>query len=314
MSDPEKAVPIKTVVGYHAQCDDGFGAAYAAWREYGNAARYVPLTHGGYDLDTFGDVEGLEVYVLDFSVPFDFARRLVGGGAKGVSILDHHKSAMEDWQGIDGAELSNGARLVYMGKDEPISAYFDMNRSGAQLAWEYFQKTDQPALIAYIGDNDLWRFALPGSKHFTRALRAHKFDFELWDSLAGVPPAKMIETGAILDAGYQQSIEMVLKLSKPAPVMLFVNSVAGIAGLAINTNKMYSSDIGHLLAVESGTFGAVWYAVDAKTVEVSLRSAGEFDVSKIARHYGGGGHRNAAGFRVSIAQWVDVLEMGGLAT
>ena len=33
--------------------------------------------------------------------------------------------------------------------------------------------------------------------------------------------------------------------------------------------------------------------------KVSLRSRGEVDVEKIARHHGGGGHRNAAGFAVS---------------
>jgi len=32
--------------------------------------------------------------------------------------------------------------------------------------------------------------------------------------------------------------------------------------------------------------------------KVSLRSRGEVDVKKIARHHGGGGHRNAAGFAV----------------
>ena len=32
--------------------------------------------------------------------------------------------------------------------------------------------------------------------------------------------------------------------------------------------------------------------------KVSLRSRGEVDVEKIARHQGGGGHRNAAGYSV----------------
>ncbi len=35
---------------------------------------------------------------------------------------------------------------------------------------------------------------------------------------------------------------------------------------------------------------------DDGTHKVSLRSRGEVDVEKIARHHGGGGHRNAAGF------------------
>ena len=32
------------------------------------------------------------------------------------------------------------------------------------------------------------------------------------------------------------------------------------------------------------------------THKISLRSRGEVDVEKIARHHGGGGHRNAAGY------------------
>ena len=35
------------------------------------------------------------------------------------------------------------------------------------------------------------------------------------------------------------------------------------------------------------------------THKVSLRSRGEVDVEKIARHHGGGGHRNAAGFSLT---------------
>jgi phosphoesterase RecJ-like protein len=37
------------------------------------------------------------------------------------------------------------------------------------------------------------------------------------------------------------------------------------------------------------------------TVKVSLRSRGDVDVEKIARHHGGGGHRNAAGFTVQAS-------------
>lgn len=38
------------------------------------------------------------------------------------------------------------------------------------------------------------------------------------------------------------------------------------------------------------------------TVKVSLRSRGDVDVEKIARHHGGGGHRNAAGFTVQAPE------------
>ena len=31
---------------YHSPCQDGFGAAWAVWRRYGDAVRYVPGVHG----------------------------------------------------------------------------------------------------------------------------------------------------------------------------------------------------------------------------------------------------------------------------
>src|ERR1700686_4036305 len=41
---------------------------------------------------------------------------------------------------------------------------------------------------------------------------------------------------------------------------------------------------------------------DDGTHKVSLRSRGEVDVEKIARHHGGGGHRNAAGYALDGAE------------
>jgi oligoribonuclease NrnB/cAMP/cGMP phosphodiesterase (DHH superfamily) len=72
---------------------------------------------------------------------------------------------------------------------------------------------------------------------------------------------------------------------------------AGQDGLAVNTNPKYSSELGHRLATESGTFGCTYsYSGADKKWWYQLRSNGDFDVSKIAKFYDGGGHKNAAGF------------------
>ena len=45
-------------------------------------------------------------------------------------------------------------------------------------------------------------------------------------------------------------------------------------------------------------------------VVASLRSIGDYDVSAIARQFGGGGHRNAASFEVGMSDlvsWWSVL-------
>jgi nanoRNase/pAp phosphatase (c-di-AMP/oligoRNAs hydrolase) len=43
--------------------------------------------------------------------------------------------------------------------------------------------------------------------------------------------------------------------------------------------------------------------MSGRRVDVSLYSIGDFDVAAIAARYGGGGHRNAAGFSVSLEAW-----------
>ena len=51
------------VVIYHADCTDGFGSAYSAWKLLGNRAEYYPRKHG----QEPPDVKGKNVVILDFS-------------------------------------------------------------------------------------------------------------------------------------------------------------------------------------------------------------------------------------------------------
>ena len=60
----------KTVVLYHANCHDGFGGAFAAWKKFGDAADYVPMRYGMAIPD---DVDELQ--------PDSSARRLTFGCA-----------------------------------------------------------------------------------------------------------------------------------------------------------------------------------------------------------------------------------------
>ena len=76
-----------------------------------------------------------------------------------------------------------------------------------------------------------------------------------------------------------------------------------VSGLAINANALFASELGNRLAEESGTFGLVWELVSGGEVKVSLRATGRVDVAAIAAGYGGGGHPNAAGFRMPLARF-----------
>ena len=74
---------------------------------------------------------------------------------------------------------------------------------------------------------------------------------------------------------------------------------------AVNATENRSA-IGHALA-GSARFDRQWgcvYRLNLDRVSATLYSIGDVDVSGIAASYGGGGHRNAAGFSVSLKTWV----------
>jgi nanoRNase/pAp phosphatase (c-di-AMP/oligoRNAs hydrolase) len=81
----------------------------------------------------------------------------------------------------------------------------------------------------------------------------------------------------------------------------------GEIGLAVNCSPQFSSDVGHKLALLSGTFGCTWQVENFLTggAKFSLRSNGDYDVSAIAKANGGGGHKNAAGFYMSYVNFHD---------
>ena len=70
----------------------------------------------------------------------------------------------------------------------------------------------------------------------------------------------------------------------------------------MNCTPNFSSEAGNTLAKKSETFGMTWVLSSDGSINVSIRSIGDYDVSAIARNYGGGGHLNAAGFKVSFEQ------------
>lgn len=83
---------------------------------------------------------------------------------------------------------------------------------------------------------------------------------------------------------------------EPLGVVVREFVIGGYAVPVANLPYTMASDAGHKLA-ESAPFGACYWDTPEGRV-FSLRSQGEFDVSEIAKQYGGGGHKNAAGFRV----------------
>lgn len=129
--------------------------------------------------------------------------------------------------------------------------------------------------------------------------------FKQWKSLLPWPIAfELREEGAAILRAHNQNVQAVLKQARECFVRHDLDPVFGGThlwdGLACNAPAHLASDLGHELANKSGTFGLVWSVAGDLAVHCSLRSNGDYDVSAIAKAFGGGGHRNAAGFSTNI--------------
>jgi len=262
---------------YHASCYDGFGAAYAAWKSLGSSAQYLPVNYQSGPPDT---PNAQHIYIVDFSYPRDVIEKLAERCF--VTVLDHHKTAAEELKGLPSPWEG----------DHRINAVFDMDRSGAMITWHFFHPTDDPPkLLEYIQDRDLWQFRLKGSAEIHAWLRSHPFDFVLWDLLEtsleySEDPFK---EGAAIKRSVDQTVAM---MCGKARVVRILNYKAAI----VNATCHWSEVGHHLLEKFPGVdFVASYGDVAEGKVIWSLRSKGDFDVSAVAKEFGGGGHKNAAG-------------------
>lgn len=273
----------------HANCDDGLGAAWAAWKKFGDTADYWFAFYRS----EIPDVKGKEVYILDFS----YSREVLvkaHSEAKSLLVLDHHDSAEQDLKGLDFCT-------------------FDMTRSGAVMAWEYFHPgIELPLLLYHIQDNDLWKFECPATKDFIRNLRSHSQTIETFNTIhEGLSNPETGQAfyeafkaeGAVITRYYNIQKDQALKATKQEI------KVGGVKGLVCNLHGMFASDGGHDLAMESGTYGMTYFIHSNGDVKCSLRSTDKelCNVAVLAKKFGGGGHPTASGFTMSQKELFNLL-------
>jgi nanoRNase/pAp phosphatase (c-di-AMP/oligoRNAs hydrolase) len=267
------------VVLYHTNCPDGFGAAWAAWKKFGNKAEYVgvPATQDEDQLKGL-KVKDKEVYFLDVCASEKELKKLVRTN-RNVIVIDHHVSNKDK---------------VRIAREN----IFDISHSGSVLSWKYFHPNKKiPLLLKYVEDNDIWRFKQPYSKEIGAALGLLiELDFKPWNTLVKKMEnkadfKKILEQGKTVLAYEKRMMGWIIERAVKVKFM-------GFKVLAVNSSVL-ESDLGNILAEKCPPFGIVWRQV-ADGVRVSLRSTGLADVSKIARKFpGGGGHKKASGFKVA---------------
>lgn len=291
------------VVIYHDHCADGFGAAWACWMRWRGQCDYVPASYG----KDAPDVQGKHVLIVDFSYKADTLRHMARA-AKSIIVLDHHKTAqadLADWQIDDVAGEfwagDNPMKLVRENDDyigQPIAALFDMEKSGAVLAWEFCHEEPVPMLLRLIQDRDLWRFTMEETKPFSLWLRSEPFTFERFELLAqeledGHDAHRILTEANAMQRFFEAKVAETVRMAR-------WEHVGGYTVMAVNCPPWMASEVGHAILEEHpSTPFAACYSDQGNSRGFSLRSSDDkVDVSEVAKKFGGGGHRNAAGFGV----------------
>ncbi len=269
---------LKKLCIYHGNCLDGFGAAWAVRNALGENVEFYKGIHQ----QSPPDVNGLDVFLVDFSYKKEVLKNMLKT-ASSITILDHHISAEKD--------------LSDLLKSGEIKGLFNMNKSGAMLAWQWFNPGQQaPKLIAFIQDRDLWQFKLKGTREIYAALSSYPYDFELWDKLMASNDDEL-ETlkrdGKAIERRLQKDVKELIASGVRRMV------IAGYDVPVLNASSAYVSDAGHIMSLGEPFAACYWDHANGRSF--SLRSSEDgIDVAEVAKKYAGGGHEKAAGFTVEI--------------
>ncbi len=281
----------KPLVIYHAGCWDGFCAAWIARAALGKIEA-IPVHYA----QPAPDVTGRDVYIVDFSYKRPVMRAILGA-AHSVVVLDHHATAKAELDGIVDEFIQRpdliATDLVANPKGSELPrVWFDMDKSGGRLAWEYFyptvKKGDAPWLVAYTEDRDLWRHALPESENINAALRSYPLDFDLWDEFNKREPESFVLEGAAIRRAERAIVDSHVRNAREI-------EIDGHQVRAVNATVLFSEIAGEL--AKGHPFGACYFDRQDGKRQWSLRSTDDgIDVSAIAKAHGGGGQPHAAGY------------------
>lgn len=291
---------------FHGKCADGFTAAWAVHKAIGDCD-FHPGVHG----EQPPGIAGRDVIMVDFSYKRPVVSEIMKE-ARSLLILDHHKTAKEDLAGLGYVPAHYADFMPTDNSDARLGVIFDMDRSGAQIAWDFFHPDKpRPMLVDYVGDRDLWLFKLPLSRDVNAFVFAWEYTFANWDHLNRllgdhIDVQRIAEMGGAIEKKHHKDVAELVEVTRRTM------RIGGRDMPVANIPYTLTSDAGHLMAKhDQGVAACYWDTPKGRVF--SLRSTEDGpDVSAIAKAYGGGGHKNAAGFQMPLGWEGDTTKELGI--
>lgn len=278
----------------HHTDHDGEGSAFlvAKHTSSSNPEDFIPMNYNKeFPIDVIQKDE--EVYIVDFSISPDDMRELLKITTN-VHWIDHHKTAIEKYEGFE--HEIKGLRYDGVAACELTYVYLKILK-GTDKSFDKEMLKEVPEFIALIGDRDVWKWEYEETKDFCSGLSLYdtKPTSSVWNDLIYLGEAAVKD---ICCEGRIANIYRARRYEKISKAFSYDGKVKGFEDKkAIILNQgIASSEAFEAVKKEYHDF-MIAYVYDGEFYSVSLYTNGDMDVSKIAKHYGGGGHRGAAGFK-----------------
>lgn len=328
----------KILIITHKDCADGLCAAHVANEAFktDEDVSYVDTWFFGHQdksLDKLKENETFELikqydelHITDFSFGLKELEYILSLNPKlKINIVDHHKSAMEDFLELTNIQDEKLKKLI----EKQVKFEFNNNYSGAVLAYiKYFLDEDPvkyniekdyriPDFLHFIQDRDIWKWSFEEySKPFNEAffhnvkdLNKMKEMFPLTEHSDSFWQSTILENTKYLISQGQPVLNHVARqveqVSKNKREIIF----NGEKGYMVNASTLFSSDLGSKLSRldDEHKFCLIWEEQPDETIKCSLRSRDDYDCSLIAKKYGGGGHKCASAFRAnSVEEFLEI--------
>ncbi len=257
----------------------------------------------GYDYGQPLEIEatGEEIIMVDVSVPMTTMMKLAQMANYKFTWIDHHISAINDYNKFLSEFLKGDIEQI-----PPFTAILENGISACEGAWKYlFPDKQMPTAVKLLGEYDTWRnqdkhrwdnAILPfqfGMRQFCNSAETFPTDlFEDYDNVTDSPVYSIIGKGkTILDYQATQN-------ERACASSAFEFTFGDMKAICLNGGG-FNSDVFKSVYDESKHVLMMPFVFSKDHWTISLYTTKEdIDCSVLAKQFGGGGHRKAAGFQV----------------
>ncbi len=293
------------IVFHHMPCDDGLASAAVIANYYSSKQQpdeeEIKFLHWNYQKpyaisELIDMCRGKHVLLVDCSTTKENLEKLAQS-TESILIIDHHVTAKRDLvEFIMDGDVTNIADKLAENK---ILMIYDVNHSGASMAYRFFYpNTTVPAFIDYIENIDLGKEDLPNAGFFKYWNRSNKLDIDIMQG-----NVRMLTSIGTLQHVFESGKEIKRYADNVIEQTIRNHRIGTFAGkqfpFLFSIYELSSDTANAMISPKFGDYDfAMMFYFTANGIGASIRSVPDFDCSVIAKHFGGGGHAQAAGFNI----------------